>query len=70
MYGDYSPEPNRGTERILVVEGGEDPDEVIAEARSVGATSWQGDDEIFWIVFEDDPHRLWDFTKRCLRDSL
>ena len=46
-------------------------DEVIEEARDFGAVSEDGDgDEIFYIVFANEPHRVWDFTERTLRQSL
>jgi hypothetical protein len=69
MYGDYSPEP-RLTDRVLVVEENDfDADEVIEIARAEGAVKPR-DGEIFWIVFQDSPRRVWDFTERCLRQEL
>lgn len=73
MYADYSPYPNspRGVKRVLVLEGGETADEVIREARFVGSTSEDCDGkETFWIIFPDEPKRLWDFTERSLRCEL
>jgi hypothetical protein len=71
MYGDNSPEP-RLTSRVLVLEDNDlDADEVIETARDEDAVSSDGDnDEIFWIVFQNEPRRVWDFTERCLRQEL
>lgn len=69
MYGDHSPEP-RLTDRVLVLEDGDtDADEVIEVARSEGAVS-NRDGETFWIVFADEPRRVWDFTERSLRREM
>lgn len=69
MYGDYSPEPCL-TSRVLVLEDEDvNSDEVIETARDEGATSIN-DGEIFWIVFQNEPRRVWDFTERCLRQEL
>lgn len=70
MYGDHSPEP-RLTDRVLVVEEGDcDAEEIMDAARDEGAVSEDRDgDEIFWIVFANEPNRVWDFTERSLRSS-
>lgn len=72
MYADYSPYPNfpRGVEKVLVLEGGEKADDVIGEARSVGAVSQVEGKETFWIIFSREPKRIWDFTEASLRRSL
>ena len=74
MYADFSPEPNARVEQVLVLEESDNQhtiDEVIEEARDVGAVSEDGDgDEIFYIVFAEEPRRMWDFTERSLRKSL
>ena len=72
MYADYPPHMvPRGIEQVLVLEGGEDPNEVIAMAREIGATHHNGDgEEIFWVVYLDDPRRAWDYTEAALRADL
>lgn len=71
MYADYSPVPNSPVNRVIVLEGNEDANNVIEEARDEGAVTEDGDgDEIFWIVFANDPRRLVDFTERSLRREL
>ena len=71
MYGDYSPAPGL-TSRVLVLEDGDkDADQVIEEARQEDAVTKDGDgNEIFWIIFENEPRRVWDFTERSLRRHL
>lgn len=69
MYGDFSPEP-RLTDRVLVIEESDfNADEVIETARDEGAVSAR-DGETFWIVFAEEPRRVWDFTERCLRREM
>ncbi len=75
MYSDFSPEPNCRVDRVLVVEVN-DPhyyeiDEIVQEARDVGATYGDGEgDEIFCIVFANEPRRVEKFTERALRQEL
>ena len=75
MYSDFSPEPNSLANRVLVVVG-DDPhyhtiDEIVNEAREVDATYEDGEgDEIFCIVFANEPHRVEKFTERTLRQEL
>ena len=71
MYGDHSPEP-RLTSRVLVLEENDlDTDKIIKNARDEGAVSTDGDgDDIFWIVFQDEPRRVLDFTEKCLRNEF
>ena len=79
MYEDYSPVPNVpakfGAKKVVVIEKSDKPytllfvDQVIEFARSWEATSHH-DGEIFWIVFADEPRRLWDMTESALRSSL
>jgi len=73
MYADRSPVPNALVEHVLVIEGTDKQctiDEIIEEARDVGAVSEDEDgNETFWIVFANDPRRVWDFTERSLRNS-
>lgn len=77
MFVDYSPVPNfppSESGQVLVLERHDsdtDTEDIIAEARSVGATSVDGDgDEIFWIVFASEPRRVWDFTESTLRNAI
>jgi hypothetical protein len=75
MYADFPPEPNAGrVEQVLVIEDGDSEntvDEIIEEARDAGAVCEDNDgDEIFYIVFAEEPRRIWDFTERSLRRSL
>lgn len=73
MYADFPPQPNAPVSQVLVIEEGDKEipiDEIIEEARDAGAVSEDGDgDEIFWIVFANEPRRMWDFTERSLRSS-
>jgi hypothetical protein len=72
MYVDYTI-PNGPTQRVVVIEetGTETPDEAIHMARGVDTVTFDGDgDEIFWIVFANEPRRLWDFTEKALRHEL
>lgn len=71
MYSDFSPEPHCRAERVLVLENGDaDADAVIEVAQDESATTNDGEDEIFWIVFADEPRRVWDFTEHCLRREV
>lgn len=73
MYEDYSPHPvPEGVEQVVVLEEGDvhTADEVIEFADEVGATSFDGEDIIFWIVFPANPRRAWDFTEKALRQQL
>ena len=74
MYADFPPVPNAPIEQVLVLEEDDNQhtiDEVIEEARDVGAVSEDSEgDEIFYIVFAEEPRRMWDFTERSLRSSL
>lgn len=77
MYLDYSSYPNWPPSRnyrgfsVVVLEGGEKAKDVILFARRHEVTSVDADgDEIFWVVFPDDPKRIWDFTGRALRRTL
>ena len=69
MFGDFSPEP-RLTPRVLVLEEDDnDVEEVIERARDEGATRTDREgDEIFFIVFDRQPRRVWDFTEESLRE--
>lgn len=83
MYTDYAPVPNfvipvepnypplgRGCQ-VVVVEGGEKAKDVMRLARQEGLTTRDADgNEIFWIVFSNDPRRVWDFTGKALRQTL
>ena len=77
MFVDFAPVPNPSAPHAIVVEEGDKPyrpdfaDEVIQAARVRDATSKDGDgDEIYWIVFAEEPKRLWDFTEQALRREL
>lgn len=74
MYADFPPVPNAPVEQVLVLEEDDSQrtiDEIVEEARDVGAVSEDGDsDEIFYIVFAEEPRRIWDFTEQSLRKSL
>lgn len=73
MYADHSPQPGL-VSRVLVIEEDDidiDPDEIMEMARDEDAVTRDGDrDEIFWIVFDDEPQRVWDFTKHSLLTQL
>lgn len=45
------------------------PEAVMATCRRYGAVS-NHDGETFWVVFEDEPKRAWDFGERGLRSSV
>lgn len=77
MYVDYPPVPNCPARQAIVMEEKDKPynvlfvDQVIEKARAFDATSRDGDkDEIFWIVFANEPRRVWDMTQSALRSSL
>jgi len=76
MYADYSPVPDfpHNVEKVLVLEEedrGINPDAVIREARLVGATNRDGDNvETFWVVFYNEPKRVWDFREQTLRGEF
>ena len=68
MYSDYSPIPNYPpTEEntVLVIEGTEtNKEEAMNMARGIGATSTDPDGcEIFWVVYAQEPKRIWDMTE-------
>ncbi len=77
MFVDHSPMPNCPARKVVVIEESDKPytlllvDQVIEKARGSDATSRDGDgDEIFWIVYGNEPRRVWDMTESALRSSL
>lgn len=77
MYVDFPPQPNCPARKVIVIELTDKPyglifaERVIDYARANDATSIDGDrEEIFWIVFEENPKRAWDMTIRALRSDL
>ncbi len=77
MYIDHLPMPNCPARKVVVIEDCDKPytvlfvDQVIEKARIHDATSRDSDsDEIFWIVFANEPRRAWDMTESALRSSL
>ena len=77
MFVDYPPVPNLPARQVIVIEECDKPytvlfvDQVIEKARMFDATSRDADnDEIFWIVFANEPRRPWDMTESALRSSL
>lgn len=57
--------------QVVVVEGGEKAKDVIRLARKEELTTTDVDNnEIFWIVFANEPRRVWDFTGKALRQTL
>ena len=75
MYYDDSPfsfGPPTQSGFVVVVEPSDtDTDAVIDYIREHGATSRDYDgNEIFWVVFPDEPRRVWDFTERALRSTI
>jgi hypothetical protein len=77
VYTDYSPFPgfprHEGVNghKVVVIEGREKAKDVMRLARENGLTSRDYDgNEIFWIVFEAQPKRVWDFTGKSLRQTL
>lgn len=77
MYGDHAPVANPPCEQVLVLTEDDirnyTAEEIIEEAYAVDAvTGDDGDDdgETFWIVFENEPRRLWDFTEKSLRSTI
>lgn len=76
MYADHAPVVNfpvrnhKGNQ-VIVVEGGEKAKDVIRLAQREELTTRDADgDEIFWIVFSDEPRRVWDFTATALRRTI
>ena len=62
MYIDNSPVPNfppTEDNKVLVIDGGEDAQEVMRVAPTSIDESGK---TIYWIVFADEPRRVWDFT--------
>lgn len=45
------------------------PAELIDACHRYGATQQDEYGERYWVVFEDDPKRPWDFTEKSLRAS-
>jgi hypothetical protein len=75
VYTDYSPIDfpfqNYKGHQVVVVEGGEKVKDVMRLARNEELTTRDADgDEIFWIVFADEPRRIWDFTGKALRQAI
>jgi len=76
VYTDYAPIPNfpvrnYKNHQVVVVEGGEKAKDVMRLARNEELTSRDADgNEIFWIVFANEPRRIWDFTGRAFRQTL
>lgn len=76
MYTDYAPIPNFPVRnykghQVVVVEGGEKAKDVMRLARNEELTTTDVDgNEIFWIVFANEPRRIWDFTGKALRQTL
>jgi hypothetical protein len=77
MYFDFPPQADCPARKVVVIEDGDKPynliftERVIDFARANDATSRDGDgDEIFWIVFDDQPKRAWDMTESALRSEL
>jgi len=64
MYSDFPPVQSCPSEKVVVLEGGETKEDVMEMARDCGAVTMDGDDdEIFWIVYANDPRRVWDFPR-------
>ncbi len=77
MYLDFPPQPGCPVQKVVVLEETDKPynliftEQVIDYALANDATSQDGDgDEIFWVVFEDQPKRVWDMTESALRADL
>ena len=74
MYGDFPPVINAPVEQVLVLEEGDNQhtiDEIVEEARDAGAIAKDSNgDEVFYLVFAEEPRRMWDFTERSLRKYL
>lgn len=77
MYIDYSPMTNCPAKQVIVIEESDKPytllfvDQVIEKARNFEATSRDADsDEIFWLVYANEPRRAWDMTESALRSDL
>lgn len=71
MYSDQSPQPNVPVDRVLVIEGGENPDEVIAMAQDIAAVSPDGGSgQLYWVVFADKPRVAESYSERALRSSI
>lgn len=69
MYLDFSPVPEIQAEQVLVIEPTDNNvDEVMEMA--TGASSVDGDETVFWVVFAEDPKRVWDMTERVLRREI
>ena len=74
MYSDFPPEMNAPIQRVLVIEDGDSQytiNEIVEEARDVGAVFEDNDgDEIFCIVFAEEPRQMWHITERSLLNML
>ncbi|RJQ35049.1 hypothetical protein C4556_00860 [Candidatus Parcubacteria bacterium] len=77
MFVDHPPVPNCPARQVIVIEEKDKPytilfvDQVVEKARMFDATSRDADnDEIFWIVYGNEPRRVWDMTESALRSSL
>ena len=69
MFGDHSPELRLATRVLVLEDGDDDVEEIIQTARDEDAVSFDGD-ETFWIVFANEPRRVWDFTEKSLRQHF
>lgn len=77
MFVDHSPMPDCPARQVIVIEESDKPytllfvDQVIEKARAFGATSRDADNgEVFWIVYANEPRRVWDMTDPALRSDL
>lgn len=75
MYVDYSPVPNFPSSlsgKVIVIEEADrDVEAIIQMARDGGTNSIDADgNEVFWVVFADNPRRVMDFTKKALLHSI
>jgi len=72
MYSDDPPELNVQASQVIVVEPGDTNAKLIMqEAVHHDAVSTDADGEdIYWVVFDNDPGRAWDFTEKTLRVEI
>lgn len=76
MYADHSPIPQLKMGRVIVIQKSDKPygpdfaELLIDMAFENDAVTGGGDNITFWIVYDDEPRRVWDFTERALRSSF
>ncbi len=76
MYADHSPVPQLKKGQVIVVEESDKPygpdfaEELIEMAFDNNAITGSDEEPTYWVVFDNEPRRVWDFTERALRSTF